>query len=415
MEEGLLYEEILQRMLDQVPEGIDKREGSVIYDALAPAAVEFLLMYQALDQIMEETYVDTASMEGLKKRCKERGVQIKGATNAVIRGSFIPASVEIPIGHRFNCGSVNYVTKEKEVRGRYLLECETPGADGNLYEGQLIPIHDVNGLKNASIEACLILGEDEDTEEELRTRYFASVDSQAFGGNQTDYREKVSLLNGVGGVKVERAWNSDLRPEELIPPDSFEEWMSGQVQVSAGMPQQASQEMPQEIKTWLETVAAAAKEKLLTVGGTVKLTIITSDYTAPSQELIQQVQTAVDPVQTAGEGMGFAPIGHVVTVHGAQPEPVTVETMLTYVDGWNWESSKSLIESAIDEYLMELRKTWEAEPSLVVRISQIENKLLSLPCTLDITDTTINGIPQNYALTANHIPVRGTVSQLGGL
>ena len=32
------YEEILRGMLDRAPEDIDKREGSVIYDALAPTA-----------------------------------------------------------------------------------------------------------------------------------------------------------------------------------------------------------------------------------------------------------------------------------------------------------------------------------------------------------------------------------------
>ena len=39
MSETITYEEILKRMLDRVPSGLDKREGSVIYDALAPAAV----------------------------------------------------------------------------------------------------------------------------------------------------------------------------------------------------------------------------------------------------------------------------------------------------------------------------------------------------------------------------------------
>ena len=37
---GETYEQILQRMLARVPGDIDKREGSIIYDALAPAAVE---------------------------------------------------------------------------------------------------------------------------------------------------------------------------------------------------------------------------------------------------------------------------------------------------------------------------------------------------------------------------------------
>ena len=45
MYENVTYEDILQRMLDRVPDSMDKREGSIIYDALAPAAVELQLMY----------------------------------------------------------------------------------------------------------------------------------------------------------------------------------------------------------------------------------------------------------------------------------------------------------------------------------------------------------------------------------
>jgi uncharacterized phage protein gp47/JayE len=51
--EDVTYEVILQRMLDRVPDTIDKREGSVIYDALAPAAVELQLMYIELDTILK--------------------------------------------------------------------------------------------------------------------------------------------------------------------------------------------------------------------------------------------------------------------------------------------------------------------------------------------------------------------------
>lgn len=36
MVEEQTYEAILQRMMDRIPDGMDKREGSIIYDALAP-------------------------------------------------------------------------------------------------------------------------------------------------------------------------------------------------------------------------------------------------------------------------------------------------------------------------------------------------------------------------------------------
>lgn len=40
---------IERRMLQRMPNDIDKREGSIAFDATKPAAVEFMLMYAALD------------------------------------------------------------------------------------------------------------------------------------------------------------------------------------------------------------------------------------------------------------------------------------------------------------------------------------------------------------------------------
>ena len=68
----------------------------------------------------------------------------------------------------------------------------------------------------------------------------------------------------------------------------------------------------------------AAKNKLLTVGGTVKLVLLAANNTVPTDTLIDDVQTAVDPTENAGEGLGLAPIGHVVQVTGVTPEPVNV-------------------------------------------------------------------------------------------
>lgn len=272
-DEGLLYEEILQRMLDEAPSNVDKREGSLIYSALAPAAIEMLLMYQKDGITMQETFVDTASMDGLIKRCKERGIAIKTATNSIIRGYFTPNDLELTIGARFNCDSVNFIIQEKEADGFYRLQCETAGTTGNLYSGRLIPINDINGLQTAEIVACLIPGEDEETEEELRERYYKSLSSAAFGGNVADYKEKVGDLPGVGGVKVYPVWNG---------------------------------------------------------GGTVKLAIIDSTFGIPSKELIQEVQTAVDPEGNQGEGMGLAPIGHVVTVIGVEGYQIDISTAIVF-------------------------------------------------------------------------------------
>ena len=39
----MTFDEIMERLLERVPDTFDKREGSVIWDALAPAAYELSL------------------------------------------------------------------------------------------------------------------------------------------------------------------------------------------------------------------------------------------------------------------------------------------------------------------------------------------------------------------------------------
>ena len=54
------YEEILQTMLDKVPGDVDKREGSIIYDALAPCAFFLAQQNFQLDNFVDLVFPDTA-------------------------------------------------------------------------------------------------------------------------------------------------------------------------------------------------------------------------------------------------------------------------------------------------------------------------------------------------------------------
>ena len=59
----------------------------------------------------------------------------------------------------------------------------------------------------------------------------------------------------------------------------------------------------------------------------------------------------------------------------------------------------------IENYLLELRKTWADEDHLIVRISQIETRLLGIKGIVDINGTTINGTADNLTLGKYEVPV----------
>lgn len=61
MWENMTYENILKDMLGRVTSDVDKREGSVIYDALAPAAYKLAEAYFMLNIFLDLVSGDTAS------------------------------------------------------------------------------------------------------------------------------------------------------------------------------------------------------------------------------------------------------------------------------------------------------------------------------------------------------------------
>lgn len=400
MYENETYDVILQRMLDRVSDKLDKRESSLIWDTHSSTAIELQIIYIELETLITNSYGDTAAREFLIRLCKDRGITPEAATNAILKGEFIPATIDVT-GQRFNIGDVNYVVTEMITPGTYQVVCETPGVIGNQYLGQMIPMEYIDGLQTATLTEILIPGEDDEDTEVLRQRYFDSFKEQSFGGNRADYIETVKKINGVGDVKVTRIWNGDIHPAEMIPNTTVQTWVQANIN-----------SLPDgDVKSWLSTVFDAAKEKKLTVGGTVLVTIVDSDdFGEASQTLIDTVQTTLDPVQNAGEGVGLAPIGHVVSVKSAGATLVYVTTTVTFDEGYNWSNLKTAIQDAVDAYLLELRQAWAATTSTIVRISQIESRILAVKGVADIANTKINGSASNLTLGTYNIPVIGGVS-----
>lgn len=145
-------------------------------------------------------------------------------------------------------------------------------------------------------------------------------------------------------------------------------------------------------------------------GGTVKISFVSSDYGAPSSEQVDKVQTQVDPTQNEGEGIGIAPIGHVVTVAGVSEVSLDIGLTITCESGFTWDSISTLVESAIDSYFLELAGVWADNDYLTVRMSQIEIRVLNISGVLDISGVTIAGESSNFVMGADEIPIRGTVS-----
>ena len=348
------FEAILERLLEEArtdfPE-LDTREGSLIYSALAPAAMEMSRVHEALYFALEMSFGDTAAREFLIRRAAEHGIHLIPGTPAQIEAEVEPEDLTLPQGRRFRAGDAVFVVTGVSEEGYPVLTAETIGAIGNQSGGRLIPIDFIAGLRSASIRALILPGRDEEGTESLRQRYIESRRIQAFGGNITAYREKVRALPGIGAVQVFPAFDGP---------------------------------------------------------GTVKIGILAADFMPPANALVDSVQEVLDPRAQTGEGRAWAPIGHRVTVVPAVSRPILVETRLTLERGANIEEISARALEAIETYFHELRAAWGTNHGRTVRLSQIDTRLLDLEGVLDITDTALDGGSGNLPLADLEVPTLGS-------
>lgn len=356
------FENVLERNLDRIPDEFDKREGSVIYDAIAPMAIEIYLLYSYLDFLFKNAFGDTANRYWLIERAKERGIEPYKATKAVIIGRF---DAKLNIGDRFFIDDIYYTVsklqKEEKELFFYELICNEEGSIGNIEGGKLTPTRTIRNLNLAEIYKLAILGENEEDTEDFRERYFETIKSIAYGGNIDDYRKKVRAIDGVGLVKVIPVWDG---------------------------------------------------------GGTVKLIITDSEFKEPTSELISKVQEIIDPIPFHQKGVGIAPIGHYVTVVGAKSKKINITCEILKSRDSNLEEIKREIKSDVEEYFKTQRKKWatyEKVDSNIyiendIRLAKITSIVLNVADVIDYETIKFTDTDKKiFGLSEEELPVLGDV------
>ena len=352
MFEDMTYEAIMQSMMKDMPDDIDTSEGSLIFNACAKQAVRLEEAYLLLSGLEQNMYVDTADLEHLIRNGNERGIYINEATYSELTAQF---NCKVPEGSRWNCDEYNYTVFNaiSEEEHTYRIGCDTPGSEPNRILGDLEPIEFVDGFEWGKILKCTLEATDQEETEAYRARLLAAYNYRGFAGNREYYKSRIKELSGVYGCKLERI----SEPSDKI-----------------------------------------------------RITIIGQGYRTPSQDVITATQTAADPVANSGEGDGFAPIGHRVQIVAVSETAINIATTITYDTDRSYEELSTRIDSAIETYLLELRKTWENTDTIVVRILQIEAAIVSIEGIVDVTGTTVNGSDKNLHLTDGSVPVKGEVS-----
>lgn len=347
--EAQTFEKLVSELLERVPDDVDKREGSIIYDAIAPTAFKLAETYWDMAVLYRRTFAATADGIDLEKRVNEFGVERKKAGKAIRRAIFTDRDgqpLQVALNSLYRLDDLLYQVIENIEPGKFKVEAQTAGAVGNRDYGDLLPVDANNKLGRALLADVIVPGEDEESDESLYQKYLEHIRDKAFGGNRADYRKKVRAIQGVGGVRLRRAPYG---------------------------------------------------------GGTVKVIIIDSDFNAPTPEFIAYVQEIIDPVEFKGDGYGTAPIGHSVIVEGVGEVGITIECELI-LNGATIGQIEAQANEILEAYVSELRANWYKDLDINVRITHIESKLLEIDGVEDITITRLNGVESNINLI-EEIPV----------
>ena len=133
-------------------------------------------------------------------------------------------------------------------------------------------------------------------------------------------------------------------------------------------------------------------------------------YTSPSAGLLNELKEIIDPVEFEGQGYGVAPIGHIVTVVGAESVSINITAEIEYKSDATFADLYPYFKSVIKDYLYNLRYSWADSSSIVIRLAQIETILFNVSGVNDISNLKINGESSNLTLSSNQIPIYGGIN-----
>ncbi|EHH5516375.1 baseplate J/gp47 family protein [Listeria monocytogenes] len=350
--DDMTFENIMENMLDSISDEIDKREGSIIWNALSPAASQIALLYTWLENAINLVFYDTAPDEYLERAALPYGITRKEATPAIRQIKGIDDNgnvVTLPENSRFFIETTNiYFKVVTSTANQQLTECETAGAIGNsdFSKETILSLDNIYGLAKIEISDIMVPGADKEELEIFRSRFFAKIQKDAFSGNKAHYKIWAEEVSGVGKAKIYPLAYGD---------------------------------------------------------GTVKIVITNAELQPASTLLVEEVSKHIDPISQLGEGA--APIGAKIFVESAVWKDIKISGQLLVKEG---KSVNDVIEEITPEISNLFKSITFPENELTtVKLAVISNIIFSASSVLDNSNIRLNGEIANITLNENEVPRLG--------
>lgn len=288
------YENIKQRILDNINSDIDKREGSFTQNMISPISEELAKIYLEQRDLVSMAFVRNGFFNYLDDKCWEYGVERKIGTSAVGEVTFEGEDgTIISNGTVIHNNDLYYVIlNDADIsngKADLVVEAYEMGKKYNVLKNTEFTLKEnIQGVTKVYAKEDFKGGTDTETDEELRDRYFNTIKKSYTSGNVAHYESWTTEVNGVGSCKVYPLKNGN---------------------------------------------------------GTVEIVITNSDMLGASSELIESVKANIEEKR---------PIGANVSVVSATEKAININANITLSVGYELMEVKKLFEEKLKEYLKEI-------------------------------------------------------------
>lgn len=344
------------RMLEALPEDIDKTDCGFAHDFTRPSAIEQAEMMILINDTMQIFFPEwsyggylekLAEGVGLTRRQATRAtatLSITGVAGTVIPVGFVFCTPKTAISNNLEYETVQSVTLDSDGVATVEVVSKLLGPEGNapansitLMASPIVGISTINNYQPATG------GTEEEDDDSLRERIKERDrnNEASFVGNDNDYKRWAKEVDGVGSAFV-------------IP-----EWQG------AGT-------------------------------GTVKLIVLDANG-APANATIQNAvyEHIISP---SDRDSRLAPIGAILTVTTATPKNLTIAATVTLEE----DAELTEVTAAYQQRLLSYFDEAKAEGS--VRYTRIGSVLSETPGILDYSNLLMNGATNNIAITVDDYP-----------
>ena len=347
-----ISDEIQAEMLENIDDSYEKTKGYFLWDVLKGVAIGIKNLYSQLLVVSEKIDVENLTGNELDRFVSQRtGIERRTATystgiltvtgnGTVEKGSFFETKGLV----RFVATETTVIEGEKDIT----VQAVNAGISGNVPPETVtqIPIT-ITGITKCTNKSAFTGGYREESDEELRIRYYEDLQQPIISGNKNHYIKWAKEVPGVGKAKC---FSLAFGPN------------------------------------------------------TVEVCVIGNDGLPASPELIEDVQNYIDPGST-GKGEGEAPAGAYCTVTTATDVKINITGNVKIIAGYNFDVVKKEIETNIKEFLKE--KSFDVD---YISYAQIANVIFNTSGIEDYSELQLNGSISNIPVGEREVATLGEVN-----